>query len=589
MRHSCPDRDAGLEDAKPSSASQPAPDPAFALLDGVGVVGRAAHCDRRLAVGFATLAFLLLTAGPGQAAGTAATCAAAKQKAAAKIAARMLGCHSKALKRGLAVDPECLLKAGSKFAAAVARADSAGGCAVSDDAPSVANIANIFVEDILAATPVGAASNCAVAKQTAARKKASAKLKCHSVATKRSQVVDPACLADAESDFEAAFADAEADGGCTVVGDAAAIEGRIDAFVADILAATPLTAPTGEPGKTGPWAVGHRQLSSLDPARSERPLPLELWYPVDSADANGPFTNYVLSGPLSLRSELAHKNAPASQAGARPLVVFSHGWGGLAIQSVHLMEHLASHGFVVVAPNHTGSTTADFTGGTAVPIEQALLDRVPDISFVIDRILELAATPGDPLFGRIDPLAIGVAGHSLGGFTALAVKAGYEGIAPDPRVRAIMPIAPAASPISDAELANVTVPTFFMTGTIDALLADEVRAAGLIESAPFNYRADVIGAAHTHFANICDIADALIAFGLGPSLWPSIGADALVEPYNETCVPPAFPIEEATRLLNLFATAFFRRHLLGETAYDRYLTESWAHNHEPAILFVATP
>ena len=47
--------------------------------------------------------------------------------------------------------------------------------------------------------------------------------------------------------------------------------------------------------------------------------------------------------------------------------------------------------------------------------------------------------------------------------------------------------------------------------TADGLLAQEIRAAGLIHSAPFNYRADVIGALHTHFANICDIADAFAA------------------------------------------------------------------------------
>ena len=34
---------------------------------------------------------------------------------------------------------------------------------------------------------------------------------------------------------------------------------------------------------------------------------------------------------------------------------------------------------------------------------------------------------------------------------------------------------------------------------------------GTLYTAPFNYRADVIGALHTHFANICDIADAFAA------------------------------------------------------------------------------
>lgn len=222
----------------------------------------------------------------------------------------------------------------------------------------------------------------------------------------------------------------------------------------------------------------------------------------------------------------------------------------------------------------------------SVSITQALLDRVPDVSFVIDHMTALAATNGDPFDGRIDGLNVGVAGHSLGGFTALAVKSGYGSILPDARVNAIMPIAPAASAISDAELGNVAVPTLFMTGTFDPLLTEEIRADGLIASAPNSYRADVVGAVHTHFANICDIANALIAAGFGPAQWPSLGAGALVGPYNDTCLPPAFSITEATRLQNLYATAFFRRHMLAETGYAPFLTTAYATSNEPAIDFI---
>jgi predicted dienelactone hydrolase len=325
-------------------------------------------------------------------------------------------------------------------------------------------------------------------------------------------------------------------------------------------------------------------------APAGRPLPLEVWYPIDPPAAVGPFTAYALASVFTLASDRAHEDAAVSVTGMRPLVVFSHGSGGIAVQSVHLMEQLASHGFVVVAPTHTGNAqTDDDAGIPSVSLAQALLDRVPDVSFVIDHMLARAATPSDPFFGSIDPLKIGVAGHSLGGFTALAVKSGYQSIPADARVAAIMPIAPAASPITDAELGTITVPTLFMTGTVDPLLADEIRAAGLIQSSPANYRADVIGATHTHFANICDIANVLLSLGFPPSTWPALGAGALVAPYNDTCIPPAFSIEEATRLQSLYATAFFRRHLLGETSYAPFLTTPYAVANEPDIDFVVTP
>ena len=350
-----------------------------------------------------------------------------------------------------------------------------------------------------------------------------------------------------------------------------------------------VTAASAAPGATGPWAVGHRQLAAVDASRADRPLPLEVWYPVDAADAHGTTTFYALLGPIGITSTLALEGVPVSGAGRRPLVVFSHGSGGLAIQSIKLMEHLASHGFVVVAPNHTGNTQADGQAGTAVPLAQALLDRSPDVSFVIDEMTRHDADPLDPFSSRIDAQNVGVAGHSLGGFTAVAMASGYGAIPPDPRVRAIMPIAPASSYITQAELAGITIPTLLMTGTLDGLLAQQIRIFGLIHSGPFRYRVDVIGATHTHFANICDIANALISVGFTENLWPAIGAGALVGPYHATCVPPAFSIDEATRIQNLYAAAFFRRHLLADTSYDAFLTAAYAQASEPNVAFFDPP
>jgi hypothetical protein len=87
---------------------------------------------------------------------------------------------------------------------------------------------------------------------------------------------------------------------------------------------------------------------------------------------------------------------------------------------------------------------------------------------------------------------------------------------------------------------------------------------------------DIIGATHTHFANICDIGNMLIDSGIKEDMWPAMGAGALVAPYNATCTEEAFPIEEATRLTNLYAVAFFRLHLRGDMAYANYLEETYA-------------
>jgi hypothetical protein len=168
--------------------------------------------------------------------------------------------------------------------------------------------------------------------------------------------------------------------------------------------------------------------------------------------------------------------------------------------------------------------------------------------------------------------------------TAEFMAAGHGGLPADTRVKAIFPIAASSSTLSDAELTGITVPTLLMVGTLDGLISEQNRAYGLI-SASTLHRVDVIGATHTHFANICDIGQALIDGGLDQSTWVAIGAGALIGPYEATCEPPAFDIDEATRIQNLYAAAHFRAFLNGETEYLDYLTVTYAQENEAYLAF----
>ena len=168
-------------------------------------------------------------------------------------------------------------------------------------------------------------------------------------------------------------------------------------------------------------------------------------------------------------SRLARSGLPVSTDGPFPLVVYSHGSGGLRFVSSFLTEVLASHGFVVIAPDHSGNTAIDAAAGTTVPSAQNEVNRLADVRTVIGEALARNAAVGDLLTGAIDPERIGIVGHSFGGFTALAAPVGHRGIPAEARIRAVVGLAPYLDPLSDAELQRLRVPTMVISGTKDQI------------------------------------------------------------------------------------------------------------------------
>ena len=99
------------------------------------------------------------------------------------------------------------------------------------------------------------------------------------------------------------------------------------------------------------------------------------------------------------------------QPGQFPMVVISHGAGGNAGQFGWIASQLAQAGFVVVLPNHPGTTTGNASAEAAIRV----WERPADVSAVLD---EITANPGAYPFINTD--SISILGFSAGGYTAMA-------------------------------------------------------------------------------------------------------------------------------------------------------------------------
>jgi dienelactone hydrolase len=108
-----------------------------------------------------------------------------------------------------------------------------------------------------------------------------------------------------------------------------------------------------------------------------------------------------------------------TSGGPYPLLVLSHGLTGHPEEYDEQVPTWAADGFVVASPAFP-LTNAEVPG--AGENVRDVVNQPGDVSFVIDQVLAGAEDPESPLHGLVDPEAIGVVGHSLGGATTWAVS-----------------------------------------------------------------------------------------------------------------------------------------------------------------------
>ncbi|AUX33883.1 alpha/beta fold hydrolase [Sorangium sp. Soce836] len=205
--------------------------------------------------------------------------------------------------------------------------------------------------------------------------------------------------------------------------------------------------------------VGSRSLVVRDEAK-DLSFPVLLMYPTRVP------AEIVAMGPYSL--EVA-PNAPVD-GGALPLVVLSHGGGSSPFVYRTLASHLAQSGYVVAMPEHPGDNRNDRSRSETL---ENLRDRPRHLRLAID------AVASDAEIGpRLGEDGVAVIGHSMGGYTALAVAGGqpFAGygqkieVTKDPRVKALVLMAPATGwfGLNDA-LKDVTAPILLLVAEHDRM------------------------------------------------------------------------------------------------------------------------
>lgn len=269
-------------------------------------------------------------------------------------------------------------------------------------------------------------------------------------------------------------------------------------------------------------------VTTMNAAHRAAPIEVHVWYPTD--DASAP----VAIGENALFDGFAGRTDAAPSGTDSPVVIFSHGSGGNAVQAGWFASALAAQGMIVVATNHHGTMSRD-----SDPHQTPMLwQRTRDLTAALDA-LENGALGGF----SADMDRVASVGFSLGGAAALSlagadlskaafidycaqpvekpdcdwmVAAGvdfdaidadlYEADWRDPRITAVLAIDPALTQVMTVSgLADIDMPVMTLgLGTADTIpLA--VDASHLGAKLPDARHMWIPDAAHFSFLPSCGI------------------------------------------------------------------------------------
>jgi predicted dienelactone hydrolase len=224
-----------------------------------------------------------------------------------------------------------------------------------------------------------------------------------------------------------------------------------------------------------PLAVGHRSITYVDPARNNRQVQTELYYPADAAGDNVPVA-----------------------AGAYPVVTFGHGFLMSWSAYQYLWTSLAPQGYILAFAR---------TEGGALPNHEQF---GRDLAFLVDQLRAEGAGASSPFYQHVGPTAC-VMGHSMGG-GASVLAASYN-----PGITALANLAAAeTSPSAVGAAANVTVPSLMFAGSRDCVTPPAQHQIPIYNALASDCKAlvTIAGGNHCQFAEsgtLCEFGESCSA------------------------------------------------------------------------------
>jgi pimeloyl-ACP methyl ester carboxylesterase len=165
---------------------------------------------------------------------------------------------------------------------------------------------------------------------------------------------------------------------------------------------------------------------------------------------------------LSATSTHAALDAEPLRTGDLQVVLYAHGWGGSRELHITQMESLASHGYLVIAADHTyGSLATELPDGTIAHLDEDALPEgvdqetydaaaerlvatfAADLASILDAVLEDGLLDHLVDRERLEGLPVGFVGHSTGGGAAILA------CSTDPRCGAVVGYDPWVEPVPD--------------------------------------------------------------------------------------------------------------------------------------------